>query len=81
MGLGVMSKFTVLKNNAEQMWQVGRDRRFLRLVLPALSVPGRKEPLTIDVEFDAAAVDRIIERLLVLRNEMLPKPAPARKRN
>ena len=35
----------------------------------------------VKINFDAGTVDQMIERLLVLQTQMLPKPAPARKRN
>ena len=68
-----MTVIAVMKNNAEQMWRIAADRRFVRLALQELAVPGLKQPLKVDIQFDAAAVDRIIERLLVLRSQMLPQ--------
>ena len=50
------------------------DRETLRLQLPALTVADRAEPLRIYLDFDAAAVDEMLERLTVLRAQMLPAP-------
>ena len=71
-----MPVIAAIKHNAEQMWRIASDRRFVRFALQELAVPGRKDPLKVDIEFDAAAVDRIIERLLILRSQMLPKRRP-----
>jgi hypothetical protein len=51
------------------------------LELPGLPIEGMPEPIKVKINFDAGAVDQMIERRLVLRMQMLPKPAPARKRN
>lgn len=51
------------------------DRKTVRLQLPALSVAGIAEPLRIHLDFDAASVDEMLERLTQLRAQMLPAPA------
>jgi hypothetical protein len=63
------------------MWQLSVDRRRLRIELPGLAVAGAPEPLLVKIDFDASVVDQIINRLLVLRTQMLPAPARATKRH
>ena len=50
------------------------DRETVRLQLPVLPVIGMEEPLRIHLDFDAAAVDEMLERLTMLRAQMLPAP-------
>ena len=50
------------------------DRETVRLQLPPLPVTGLAEPLRIHLDFDAESVDEMIERLTVLRAQMLPEP-------
>jgi len=50
------------------------DRETVRLQLPTLPVIGMAEPLRIHLDFDAASVDEMLERLAILRAQMLPAP-------
>jgi len=50
------------------------DREKMRLQLPDLRVTGSAEPLRIHLDFDAASVDDMLERLTLLRAQMLPAP-------
>ena len=38
-------------------------------------------PVNIHLDFDAGTVDEMLDRLTVLRAQMLPKPPAAKKRN
>jgi hypothetical protein len=42
--------------------------------VPLLSVDGMLEPLRIHLDFDAETADAILDRLTVLRSQMLPAP-------
>jgi hypothetical protein len=44
------------------------------LILPALPIEGLPEPLRIHLDFDVEALDEILNRLAVLRAQMLPPP-------
>ena len=59
---------------AERMWTLSDDLETLRLQLPPLPIDGMPEPLRIHLDFDAAMVDKILQRLAVLRAQMLPAP-------
>jgi hypothetical protein len=50
------------------------DRETVRLKLPDLTVAGIPEPLQLHLDFDAASVDEMLERLTTLRTQMLPAP-------
>ena len=63
-----------------QMW-VLPGRRTVRLQVPELPVAGAAEPLRVHMDFDAGVVDQIIERLTILRAQMLPRPPAAKKRH
>ena len=63
------------------MWTLSADRKTVRLALPPLSLDGIPESITIHMNVDAKSVDAMLERLSILRSQMLPPlPAP-RKRN
>ena len=51
---------------AEQMWTLSDDLETLRLQLPPLPIDGMPEPLRVHLDFDAAMVDEILQRLTVL---------------
>ena len=68
-----------MEHDQAQMWQLSTDRRNVRMELPGLAIEGMPEPIKVKINFDAGVVDQIIERLLVLRMQMLPKPAPAKE--
>ena len=70
-----------IEHDQARMWQLSADRRSVRMQLPGLPIEGLPTPLTVKVDFDAGVVDRMIERLLVLRALMLPAPPRAAKRH
>ena len=47
----------------------------------ALLIEGIPEALRLKIHFDAGVIDQMIERLLVLRAQMLPAPLAPAKRN
>jgi len=51
------------------------DRETVRLNLPPLPMAGMPEPLRIHLDFDAASVDDMLDRLTMLRAQMLPAPS------
>jgi hypothetical protein len=57
---------------AERMWTLSGDRETVRLQLPPLPIAGMPEPLRVHLDFDAEMVDEILQRLTVLRSQMLP---------
>jgi hypothetical protein len=46
----------------------------VRLQLPPLPIAGISESLRIHLDFDAEMVNEILQRLTVLRSQMLPAP-------
>jgi hypothetical protein len=63
-----------IAHEVEQMWQLVGNSRLVRLSLPDLPVGGVAEPIRVNIDFDARVVDKMIERLTVLRAQMLPAP-------
>ena len=63
-----------------EMWQLNSDRRSVRMELPGLEIEGMPELIRVNVDFDAGVLDKMIERLTLLRQQMLPSP-PARLQN
>jgi hypothetical protein len=57
------------------LWTLNADRLTVRLALPPLPLADLP-PINVKLDFDAAAVDAMLERLSILRGQMLP----ARKR-
>ena len=70
-----MKKMTVSATQAE-MWVLSADRRTVRFNLPPVRLSGLAiaKPLTIHLDYDAKAVDEILDRLTVLRSQMKPPP-------
>ena len=62
----------MLVETDQTMWTLSPDRTTVRLTLPALPREGMAEPLKVHLEFDAGAVDAILEGLILLRGQMLP---------
>ena len=62
------------------LWTM-KDSETVRLSLPPLPLAGMPEPLKVFVDFDVATVDATIDRLIVLRAQILPRPAKPGKRN
>ena len=58
-----------------RMWTISEDRLTVRLNLPPIMLEDLERPLGLVLDFEAGAVDEIIERLSVLRAGMLPPPA------
>jgi hypothetical protein len=50
------------------------DRRTIRLQLPPFRLARRKTPIEIHLDFEAEAVDEMLQRLTELRAQMLPPP-------
>jgi hypothetical protein len=69
-----------LRANQATMWTLSTDRKTVRLAVPPLCLAGMPEPLAVYMDFDAVTVDAMLERLTVLRSQMLPKlPAPGKR--
>jgi hypothetical protein len=70
-----------VRANQATMWTLSTDRKLVRLAVPPLPIVGMPEPLAVYMDFDAKTVDAMLERLSILRSQMLPPlPAP-QKRN
>ena len=70
-----------VKASRATMWTLSADRKLARLTVPRLRLAGMPVPLDIYMDFDAVTVDAMLERLTILRGQMLPPlPAP-RDRN
>ena len=59
---------------AERMWTLSGDRKSIRMQVPPLRLAGVPKPLSIHLDFDAAIVDELLQRLTVLRSRMVPAP-------
>ena len=69
-----------VKASQATMWTLSEDRWLVRLAVPPLPIAGMPEPLAVYMDFDAKSVDAMIERLTVLRSQMLPPlPAPGKE--
>lgn len=64
-----------------QIWTLTTDRKLLCLNVPELPILGLPQPLRVTMHFDARTVDAMLERLTVLRAQMLPALPSARERN
>jgi len=73
-----MHKEQMMRVRASQatMWTLNADRKTVRLAVPPLRFAGMPEPLAVYMDFDAVTVDAMLERLTILRRQMLP-PLPA----
>jgi len=69
-----MKKTPVSVTQAE-MWVLSADRQTVRFNIPPVRLAGRAEPLKLHLDCDAQAVDEVLERLTLLRSEMLPPPS------
>jgi hypothetical protein len=79
----VMNKEDIVPIAAERptRWRLSADRKTVRLALPPLPIAGQPEPVNVYVDFNADTLDAMLERLSILRGQMLPPlPAP-NKRN
>jgi hypothetical protein len=69
-----------IRANQATMWTLSVDRKTVRLAVPPLRIVGFPKPLDVFMDFDAQSVDAMIERLTVLRSQMLPPlPAPGKR--
>ena len=75
---GVMNKEDMMLIPAERpaIWGLSADRKTVRLALPPLPIAGQPEPITVYVDFNVDTLDAMLERLTILRAQMLP-PLPA----
>jgi hypothetical protein len=55
-----------------QMWTLDGDCRSVHMTLPSFPIDGMPEPLIVHVEFDTRTIDEMLQRLSVLRAQMLP---------
>jgi hypothetical protein len=79
----VMNKEDIVPIAAERptVCRLSADRKTVRLALPPLPIAGQPEPIALYVDFNADTLDAMLERLSILRGQMLPSlPAP-NKRN
>jgi hypothetical protein len=67
--------------NTSTMWTLNEDRKAIRLSLPPLRLDGMPEPLMVFMDLDTRTVDEIVNRLTVLRVQMLPAPPKPTSRN
>lgn len=63
------------------MWKLSDDRKTVRLALPPLPLAGHPEPIKVYVDFNADTLDAMLERLSILRHQMLPPLPEPSKRN
>jgi hypothetical protein len=69
-----------IRANQATMWTLSADRKLVRLAVPPLQIVGFPKPLNVYMDFDAKTVDEMLERLSILRSQMLPPlPAPAQR--
>jgi len=59
-----------IEHDQAQMWQLYADLRSGRMQF-GLPVQGTPEPLLVKIDFDTEAIGQIIERLTILRAQML----------
>lgn len=56
----------------EQMWTLAGDCRSVHMTLPPFPIVGMPEPLRVHIEFNTRTIDEMLQRLSVLRAQMLP---------
>jgi len=56
-------------------------RKKVRMMVPDLPIAGLSQPLRVHMDFDTGTVDQILDRLTILRSQMLPRPQAPKKRN
>jgi hypothetical protein len=57
----------------QEMWTLSEDARSVQLNMPPVNV-SKPGPVSIRVDFDAQAIDAMLERLTRLRVQMMPPP-------
>src|SRR5262245_28603775 len=65
----------------DKAWSLSEDRKNVRLAIPPVPLAGQAKPLRLFLDFDAEAVDAIIDRLMTLRSQMFEPPREASRRN
>jgi hypothetical protein len=63
------------------MWTLSADRKTVRLAVPPLRLAVMPELLDVYMDFDAVTVDALLERVTILRGQMLPPLLAPNKRN
>ena len=58
----------------EEMWTLSEDQEAVRMHLPPVQIEGLPKPVIVSLSFNAANIDDILERLTMLRSQMLPAP-------
>ena len=58
----------------EMMWTLSNNRKSVRFHILPVPILGLPERLRLHVDFDAEALDEAMQRLTVLRAQMLPAP-------
>jgi len=58
----------------EVLLTLSADRKTVRLHVPPVMIAGQPEPLRLHADFDAKAIDSLIDHLAYLRARMLPTP-------
>jgi hypothetical protein len=67
--------------NTSTMWTLNEDRKTVRFSLPPLTLGSMPEPLMVFMDLDAGTVDEMVDRLTVLRAQMVPAPPKPASRN
>jgi hypothetical protein len=70
-----------IANDQETIWTLSTDRRTIRFALPPMTLAGMPEPINVSIDFDARTIEAILDRLTILRSQMLPAPPTPNKRN
>jgi hypothetical protein len=69
----IMSRMPLpLEVGQEQMWTLAGDCRSVHMTLPPFPIAGMPEPLRVHIEFNTRTIDEMLQRLSVLRAQMLP---------
>ena len=58
----------------EQMWTLSEDQEVVRMHLAPVQIEGIPKRVIVSLSFNAANIDEVLERLTVLRAQMLPAP-------
>jgi len=67
-------KRTSVATDPETLLTLSSDRKSVRLHIPPVKLAGLPEPLRLHADFDAKAIDSLIDHLAYLRARMLPTP-------
>ena len=59
---------------SQEMWTLSEDQEAVRMHLPPVQIEGLPKPVIVSLSFTAANIDDILERLTMLRSQMLPAP-------